>query len=253
MKLFYTCLIIASVEGWKDIFRVFSKGDYQRMGFKRSVQKLRKQYAKKNIDPPIEGKFHKCLNETLNDTKFKLKKGRKFKTVMTDRYFDGKDPNGYWLCQEDTCMKYCKRPYTMLGDENGSVMSTNICQKDKKSDTLRWSRDVKAFPMCQKCDTASFHSDTVDRNLGIECVSDKSVRYRQSCQVQCKSGYSLFVAGTYKEYQGLPTEIRCKCEDEFCEQIGWKVFNPNRKNEMENGVFMSLNDPFITKEDLACL
>ena len=35
--------------------------------------------------------------------------GRKFKTVMTDRYFDGKDPNGYWLCQEDTCMKYCKR------------------------------------------------------------------------------------------------------------------------------------------------
>jgi len=46
------------------------------MGFKRSVQKLRKQYAKKNIDPPIEGKFHKCLNETLNDAKFKLKKGK---------------------------------------------------------------------------------------------------------------------------------------------------------------------------------
>ena len=49
------------------------------MGFKRSVQKLRKQYAKKNIEPPIEGKFHKCLNETLNDTKFKLKKGKKQK------------------------------------------------------------------------------------------------------------------------------------------------------------------------------
>ena len=46
------------------------------MGFKRSVQKLRKQYAKKNIDPPIEGKFHKCINETLNDTKFKLQKGK---------------------------------------------------------------------------------------------------------------------------------------------------------------------------------
>ena len=90
----------------------------------------------------------------------------------------------------------------MLGDENGIVMSTNFCQKDKKSGTLRWSRDVQDFPMCQKCDTASFHSDNVDINLEIECVPDKSVRYRQSCKVQCKAGHSLFVAGSYKEYQG---------------------------------------------------
>ena len=98
------------------------------------------------------------------------------------------------------------RPYTMLGDENGIVMSTNFCQKDKKSGTLRWSRDVQDFPMCQKCDTASFHSDTVDSNLEIECVPDKSVRYRQSCKVQCKAGHSLFVAGSYKEYQGCKFE-----------------------------------------------
>ena len=183
------------------------------------------------------------------------------------------------------------RPYTMLGDENGMIMSTNICQKDKKSGTLRWSRDVRDFPMCQKCDTSSFHSDTVDSNLEIECVPDKSVRYRQSCKVQCKADHSLFVAGSYKEYQGckfvsgsglvrvwfgsgfsqfwvfywsrlgmmyaklfsVATELRCKCEDDFCEKIGWKVFNPNRKNEIENGVFMNLNNPFITKNDLACL
>ena len=184
------------------------------------------------------------------------------------------------------------RPYTMLGDQNGMILSTNICQKDKKSGTLRWSRDVQDFPMCQKCDTSSFHSDTVDSNLEIECVPDKSVRYRQSCKVQCKAGHSLFVAGSYKEFQGckfvsrsvrtvriwfrtgfsqfwvfywsrlgmmyaklfsVATELRCKCEDDFCEKIGWKVFNPNRKNEIENGVFMNLNDPFITKNDLACL
>ena len=90
----------------------------------------------------------------------------------------------------------------MLGNNIGAVTSTNICQKDKKSGTLRWSRDVGNFPMCQKCDTASFFDDTVDNNLEISCVPDKSVRYRQSCQVQCKSGYSLFVAGSYKEYQG---------------------------------------------------
>ena len=54
------------------------------MGFKRSVQKLRKQYAKKNIDPPIEGKFHKCLNETLNDAKFKLKKGTVSRVLLGD-------------------------------------------------------------------------------------------------------------------------------------------------------------------------
>ena len=94
------------------------------------------------------------------------------------------------------------RPYTMLGDPNGMIMSTNICQKDKKSGTLRWSRNVQDFPMCQKCDTSSFHSDTIDTNLEIECVPDKSVRYRQSCKVQCKTGHSLFVAGSYKEYQG---------------------------------------------------
>ena len=94
------------------------------------------------------------------------------------------------------------RPYTMLGDENGMIISTNICQKDKKSGTLRWSRNVQDFPLCQKCDTSSFHSDTIDTNLEIECVPDKSVRYRQSCKVQCKAGHSLFVAGSYKEYQG---------------------------------------------------
>ena len=94
----------------------------------------------------------------------------------------------------------------MLGDENGIVMSSNFCQKDKKSGTLRWSRDVQDFPMCQKCDTASFHSGTVDSNLEIECVPDKSVRYRQSCKVQCKAGHSLFVAGSYKEYQGCKFE-----------------------------------------------
>ena len=88
----------------------------------------------------------------------------------------------------------------MLGNKNGAVLSTNICQKDKKSGTLRWSRDVEDFPMCQKCDAASLHG--TDSNLEIKCVPDKSVRYRQSCEVQCKSGYTLFVAGSYKEYQG---------------------------------------------------
>ena len=88
----------------------------------------------------------------------------------------------------------------MLGDANGEILTTNICQKDKKSGTLRWSRDVDTFPMCQKCDT--FDSDKLDENVEIECVPDKSVRYRQSCKVQCKPGYTLFVAGSYKEYQG---------------------------------------------------
>ena len=57
----------------------------------------------------------------------------------------------------------------------------------------------------------------------------------------------------YAKLFSVATELRCKCEDEFCEKIGWKVFNPNRKNEIENGVFMNLNDPVITKNDLACL
>ena len=35
--------------------------------------------------------------------------GRKYFTVRTRRYADGKDPNGYWLCKDDTCMKFCKR------------------------------------------------------------------------------------------------------------------------------------------------
>ena len=72
------------------------------MGFKRSVQKLRKHYAKKNIEPPIEGKFHKCLNETLNDTKFQLKKGKDTAAQVSLVYqqstklnFRAKVQNGY--------------------------------------------------------------------------------------------------------------------------------------------------------------
>ena len=49
-----------------------------------------------------------------------------------------------------------------------------------------------------------------------------------------------------------PVEMRCKCEDDLCQNIGWKMFNPN-KQKTKNGIFMERHEPMITQKDLVCL
>ena len=49
-----------------------------------------------------------------------------------------------------------------------------------------------------------------------------------------------------------PVEMRCKCEDDLCQNIGWKMFNP-AKQKSQNGVFMGRHEPIINQKDLVCL
>ena len=86
-------------------------------------------------------------------------------------------------------------------------MTQNVCHKDVTSGeagTFKWSRDIEDYPMCQKCQ--NFESETLDKNLEIECVPDKMVRYRQSCTLKCNEGQTLFVNGSRQnQVHGMPT------------------------------------------------
>ena len=46
--------------------------------------------------------------------------------------------------------------------------------------------------------------------------------------------------------------MRCKCEDDLCQNIGWKMFNPD-KPKSQNGIFMERHEPIISQKDLVCL
>ena len=84
-----------------------------------------------------------------------------------------------------------------MGDKTGEMMTQNVCNKGvTKGDTgtFHWSRDIEDYPMCQKCH--NFERHTLDKNLEMECVPDKMVRYRQSCSVKCTDGQTLFVNGS---------------------------------------------------------
>jgi len=252
MNLFWILAFSSSVEGWKDVLRKFSKNDLERMSFKVTVKRLREMGPKRQLGKSADENFYR---NCFNDSKFPLKKGRKYFTVRTRRYADGNDQNAYWLCKDDTCMKFCKRPYTILGDKTGEMMTQNICHKDvtKNGDTgttFHWSRGIEDFPKCQKCQ--NFERDSLDRNLEMECVPDKMVRYRQSCKVKCKEGQTLFVNGSRQSQIHEPVEMRCKCEDDLCQNIGWKIFNPE-KQKSKNGIFMERHEPIISQKDLVCL
>ena len=46
--------------------------------------------------------------------------------------------------------------------------------------------------------------------------------------------------------------MRCKCEDDLCQNIGWKMFNPD-KPKSQNGIFIGRHEPIISQKDLVCL
>ena len=96
-----------------------------------------------------------------------------------------------------------------MGDETGEMMTQNVCHKDVTNGdtgTFNWSRDIDDFPMCQKCH--NFEPETLDKNLEIECVPDKMVRYRQTCKLKCSEGQTLFVNGSRQsQVHGTPTLI----------------------------------------------
>ena len=95
-----------------------------------------------------------------------------------------------------------------MGDKTGEMMTQNVCRKgvsiNGDTGTFLWSREIDDFPMCQKCN--HFERHTLDRNLEMECVPDKMVRYRQSCSVKCTDGQTLFVNGSRQsQVHGTPT------------------------------------------------
>ena len=53
------------------------------------------------------------------------------------RYSDEQDPNGYWLCEGDSCFKYCRKPFSLLADQNGEIQSFAQCNFDQETKTYR--------------------------------------------------------------------------------------------------------------------
>lgn len=92
-------------------------------------------------------------------------------------------------------------------------MTKNVCHKgvaNGDTGTFQWLREIDDFPMCQKCH--NFERHTLDKNLEMECVPDKMVRYRQSCTVKCTDGQTLFVNGSRQsQVHGMPTLNNTLC------------------------------------------
>ena len=112
-----------------------------RMLFRDSMKtKVENLGLRNSSNSGTEETFRKCIQAVANNIPtqsgddFVLSIKKKGYTRVP-RYTDEQDPNGYWLCEGDSCFKYCRKPFSLLADETGEVHSFTRCNFDSETKT----------------------------------------------------------------------------------------------------------------------